>query len=82
MIRQQSVKQNRKSVYDQKVNSVKYNPSDLLLVKSETGTKLQVLYDGPYLVLEDIGPNVVILKNNKREIIHKNRTKPFVTNIK
>lgn len=73
-------KEKRKSVYDQKVNSVTYKIDDLLLVKNETGGKLDSLFCGPYKVIEDCGPNVVILKNNKREVIHKNRTKRFVQN--
>lgn len=63
--------------YDTYVNPVKYKPNDKLLVKSETGNKLTTLYLGPYKVIKDVSPNVEILINGKREIVHKNRTKPY-----
>ena len=63
-----------------KLNSVHYNKDDLLLVKNEVGGKLSPLYNGPFSVLEDLGCNVKISKNNKIDIVHKNRTKPFVSN--
>lgn len=71
-------KEKRKQKYDKKVNKIKYKPNDMLLVKNETGGKLDTLYNGPYLVIEEQEPNVKILRNNKIEIIHKNRTKLFV----
>lgn len=70
-------KEKRKSVYDRKVNPVTYKKDDQVLVKNETGGKLDSVYEGPYTVIEDIGPNVIVLKNNKKEVIHKNRTKHF-----
>lgn len=75
-------KEKRKQNYDKNVNQIKYIPNDMLLVKNETGGKLEPLYNGPYLVVEEQESNVVILKNGKVEIIHKNRTKPFVKNDK
>lgn len=71
-------KEKRKQNYDKYVNRIKYNPNDMLLVKNETGSKLDILYNGPYVVVEEQEPNVKILRNGKIEIIHKNRTKPFV----
>lgn len=62
------------------MNSVTYKNNELILVKSETSGKLEKLFDGPYKVIEDQGPNVVILKNNRNETIHKNRTKRFLPN--
>lgn len=55
-------------------------PNDMLLVKNETGNKLETLFNGPYIVIEEQEPNVKIMKNGKIDIVHKNNTKPFVKN--
>lgn len=71
-------KHKRKAKYDIAMNPVRYKVGDLILIKIETGRKLDPLYKGPYVVVEDLGCNVKIKNNsNKEEIIHKNRTKPF-----
>ena len=70
-------KQLRKTKYDKNVNQVRYEKGDLILLKNETASKLDTLYTGPFIVIEDEEPNVKILKNNKTEIVHKNRTKLF-----
>lgn len=69
---------NRKVKYDKYVNPITYNKDDLILVKSETGGKLDELFNGPFVVLEDMGPNVKISKDKKIDIVHKNRTKRFI----
>ncbi|RVE41280.1 hypothetical protein evm_014071 [Chilo suppressalis] len=71
----------RKCVYDKNVNSVTYNENDFVLLKNETGSKLDTLYTGPYRVISDLSPNVKIVKDNKEIIVHKNRTKPFVCSV-
>lgn len=71
-------KMTRKNKYDEKLNSIIYKPNDLILIKNETGTKLDKIYDGPYKVIRDLSPNVEIDKNGKYDIIHKNRTKLFI----
>lgn len=43
----------RKVNYDKKVQKVKYKKCDSLLVKSETGNKLDSLYGGPFEVFEE-----------------------------
>lgn len=70
-------KQNRKVIYDKTCNSVSYKKGDLVLLKNQIGNKLDRIYNGPYVVVKDISPNVVILKNNKEFITHKNNTKMF-----
>lgn len=70
-------KETRKLAYDKKCNPVTYNKDDLVLVKSERTKKLDNIFEGPYIVLEDMGPNVKIQKQNKIELIHKDRTKLF-----
>lgn len=64
-------------MYDRSVNSIKYQKDDLLLLKNETGRKVDPLFEGPYKVIEDLGCNVKISKNNKIDLVHKNRTKPY-----
>lgn len=68
----------RKQKHDLKCNPITYKPNDLVLVKNETGNKLQSIYDGPYLVIKDVSPNVEILKDKgKTDLVHKNRTKLY-----
>lgn len=74
-------KMNRKLMYDKYVNPVSYKENDLILVKNDTLGKLDSIYSGPYKVVKDIPPNVEIInKYGKKDIIHKNRTKPYHTN--
>lgn len=67
----------RKILYDRKSYPVTYKKGDLILIKNQIGDKLSSVYNGPFVVLEDVSPNVKILKNNKEYIIHKNNTKKF-----
>lgn len=71
-------KTKRKTDYDKRINPITYCKDDLLLLRNPTGNKLDRIYLGPYIVLEDLGVNVKINKNGKIDIVHKNRTKPFV----
>lgn len=71
-------KEKRKCAYDKNINHVTYQIGQLVLVKNECAKKLDPVYVGPYSVVEDMGVNVKILKNNKHDIVHKNRTKPFI----
>lgn len=70
-------KQSRKLIYDKIVSPITYKTGDKLLLKNETGSKLDTLYNGPYIVIEDMEPNVKIIINGKHEIVHKNRTKLY-----
>jgi len=72
-----SDKLKRKSDYDKSANPVTYKPGDLVLVRSETGSKLSPIYNGPYEVVEELSPNVKIKKDGKYVILHKNRTKMY-----
>lgn len=72
-------KHKRKQTYDKSMNNISYVNGQLILVKNETCSKLDPQWDGPYVVSEDLGVNVKILRNNKDYLIHKNRTKPFIT---
>ena len=70
-------KYKRKELYDKSVNSIVYQENDLILLKNETGRKLDAIFEGPFSVKEDLGSNVKIFKNNKIELVHKNRTRPY-----
>lgn len=72
-------KLNRKSKYDKVLNPITYKPNDMILVKNETGNKLDSIYLGPYVVVRDLSPNVEIMKNGKLDVIHKNRTKLYLS---
>ncbi|KAG7300808.1 hypothetical protein JYU34_015143 [Plutella xylostella] len=63
---------------NQTSRSVTYKPNDCILIKNETGNKFENVYNGPYVVLEDLSPNVKVIKDGKVDIVHKNRTKLFV----
>lgn len=67
----------RKCNYDKYVNPIMYKCNDMILLKNENCNKFQNVYNGPFRVIEDISPNVRILKDNKIETVHKNRTKLF-----
>lgn len=67
----------RKVKYDENSKEINFVKDDLVLIKNESGNKVEKLYNGPYKVLEDLGPNVKIVKDNKIEIVHKNRTKMY-----
>ena len=74
-------KYERKGKYDEKVNSITYKNNDLIWIKNETGNKLQNIYNGPYVVIKDVSPNVEIIKNGKKDIVHKNRTKLYIPSV-
>lgn len=67
----------RKKSHDSKVNAKTYKKGDQVLVKNETGNKLEQIFNGPYVVVEDKSPNLVILVGNKIKEIHKNRAKLY-----
>ena len=71
-------KEKRKEVYDINVKPMYYNKDNLILIRNPSNDKKESIYLGPYTVVEDRDPNVVILKNGKEEIVHKNRTKLFL----
>lgn len=71
----------RKGKFDEYINPIKYKENDLILIKNETGNKLNSLYLGPYKVIKDESPNVLINKDGKIDTIHKNRTKLFTPNV-
>lgn len=67
----------RKSKYDSSINPITYKTGDQILVKNESFNKLEPLYLGPFQVVMEISPNVVVLVKGKEKIIHKNRTRLY-----
>ncbi|KAJ8708901.1 hypothetical protein PYW07_013505 [Mythimna separata] len=67
----------RKHCYDKNLNSITYKEGDLILVKNEIGNKLECIYNGPFEVVKDESPNVIVKYKNKIDVIHKNRTKLY-----
>lgn len=70
-------KEIRKLYFDKKSNPVNYKSGDLVLIKNQVGDKLDRIYIGPFKVIKVIEPNVVILRDNKEYVIHKNNTKLY-----
>lgn len=71
-------KELRKIQYDSYVNPVTYKSGDLILIKNEAiSNKLDPLYKGPYTVIREHNPNVVISNKGKEVTVHKNRTKLY-----
>lgn len=70
-------KYKRKELYDKSVNPIVYQENDLILLKNETGRKLDAIFEGPFRVKDDLGCNIRIYKNNKIDLVHKNRTRPY-----
>ncbi|KAG7309510.1 hypothetical protein JYU34_005483 [Plutella xylostella] len=70
----------RKIVSDKYINPVVYKKGEQLLIRNSSTDKTEPIYLGPYTVIEDLDCNVKILKNNKEDIVHKNRTKRFFSN--
>lgn len=70
----------RKQSYDQKSTAINnsYKPGDLVLVVNNTKkNKLEELYKGPYSVVNDEPPNIVVIINNKPVKVHRNLVKPY-----
>lgn len=65
----------RKENYDKVSKQINYKVGDKVLVRNETGNKLEMLYKGPYRIEKVESPNVVIKLDNKLVKIHKNRIK-------
>jgi hypothetical protein len=75
LIRSKEVNKRR---YDAHLNTHEYKVGDKVLVKNETGRKLDSLFTGPYEVTFVEGPNIKIKIKDKEKLIHKNRVKPFI----
>nr|CAH7715334.1 unnamed protein product [Callosobruchus chinensis] len=70
-------KQHRKEKADQHRCSSYYSLGEKVLGhNSGSESKLEPIFKGPYIVLEDRDPNVILDVNGKQVEVHKNRIKP------
>lgn len=67
----------RKERFDKQAKTMNYNPGNKVLLKNEIGNKMEPLYKGPYNIVENKPPNVVIRIDNKLLEVHKNRVKLY-----
>lgn len=74
-LRSQKLKQQKRGPQD----NAYYDKGDLVLLQVENKHKLDALWKGPFEVIEDRDPNVVIQEVGKRKPheVHKNRLKPY-----
>lgn len=71
-------KMKRKERYDQNcTKSIFYKKDDLVLVKNNVTCKMDALFKGPYRVVKDEHPNLVIQIDHKEVTVHKNRVKQY-----
>jgi hypothetical protein len=69
----------RKEMLDQKVRIKEYQPGDKVLLQKENRKgKQDDLYIGPFEVIECSDPNVEIQIKNRKQLVHKNRVKPYI----
>ena len=54
-----------------------FNPGEKVLLKSGSRSKQEPIFNGPYLVVKDENPNLVIRIKNKEHKVHKTRIKPY-----
>jgi len=68
-------KKNNKTLYDQKINNIDISVGDQVLLRNETGHKLDYRYTGPYKVTKigDRNNNVITNNKNKKQLVYKNR---------
>lgn len=73
-----SSKYKRKEQFDKNCHNIIYNIGDKVLVLNENmDTKLDCVYIGPYIVLKDSHPNILLNIKNKPTLVHKNRIKLY-----
>jgi hypothetical protein len=67
----------RQHKYNCKAFPTTYVKGDLVLLKNQVRDKLDPVYIGPYEVIEEVSPNVKIIKDGKEYLVHKNNTKMY-----
>ena len=70
-------KEKRKENFDKKAKLTVYKTGDKILLRNNAGTKRDAIFNGPYTVIEDKAPNVIIKIKNRLVEVHKNRTKLY-----
>lgn len=65
--------------YDLKSTTTVYEPGDKVLLKKENRHgKLDDLFIGPFEVLKCEDPNIQLKIKNRKQVVHKNRIKPYI----
>lgn len=54
--------------------TIEYDTGHKVFLKKQDTSKLEMINEGPYEVIQDLGSNVLINKKGKVEMVHKNRT--------
>lgn len=70
-------KEKRTEDYNKDIQSTSYKPGQLVLIKNEATSKLDKKYLGPFPVVWEKGSNIQIRVEDKTDIVHKDRVKPF-----
>lgn len=71
-------KEKRKKLYDSQISKiVRYPTGSKIMLRNNVGNKSEPVYKGPYTVVVDKAPNVVINIGNKLIEVHKNRVKKY-----
>lgn len=66
------IKQNTES--EQNVKKITFQTGQKIFLKKEGIKKLELINEGPFEVIQDLGANILINRNSKVELVHKNRT--------
>jgi RNase H-like domain found in reverse transcriptase/Reverse transcriptase (RNA-dependent DNA polymerase)/Integrase zinc binding domain len=76
-------KKKRKLTYDLTSTTTVYHPGDQILLKKENRQgKLDEIYIGPFEVVKSEDPNIEIKIRNRKQLVHKNRIKPYIFYLK
>lgn len=67
----------RKLRYDKSKKTVDYKIGDKIMLRNNLTHKLDPIYKGPYIIIEEKSPNVIIKIDNKIVEVHKNRIKLY-----
>jgi len=72
-------KKKNKELYDLKLNDISISIGDKVLLKNETGHKLDFKYTGPYTVVKIEERDNIVISNDKKkpQTVHKDRLKLF-----
>lgn len=75
-------KQKEKEKLDRRLRDIDLVEGDLVLVRNETGTKIQGLFKGPYKVIEIQYPNLNLIDDrNKQFKVHLDRVRKFTPRV-
>lgn len=71
-------KSKRKILYDAKnTQATSFKAGDKVLLQNDAGTKMQPLYKGPFEIVKDEHPNVILKIKNREVTVHKDRIKMY-----